>query len=369
MLKFTVITVCCNRAVQLEKTMKSVFRQTYQNIEYLIIDGASTDGTASLLSRIQEYRDVKFYSEEDYGIYNAMNRGTAKAAGDYIIFLNAGDTFYSNDVLEKAAAVMGRERNTIYYGKAAVETAGGVRIMEVDEKIKEGLSTGWMPCHQSIFAPACTLRSHYFNEKYRIRADFEWLAYCVCRGIECRVLPFAVCCFAGGGVSSDAGFMQTRHDETQEILGEYLPTLLGEKTILQYEESRVRGLMEASGKYQTLFRFMAQWISFIQKGMCMKNYFESHKYRHIAVYGLGLIGECFVQALKGTSIEIAYAIDRDANKMTGDVRLVLPDSVLEQVDAIVVTAITDILEIRKCLNGRMDCAVVSIKEILDEMMG
>lgn len=96
-MKISVITVCRNTEEILEKTLESVFSQTYKNIEYVIIDGASTDGTLGI---IEKYRDKisYFVSEPDTGIYNAMNKGIKAATGDVLYFLNAGDTLYDENV-------------------------------------------------------------------------------------------------------------------------------------------------------------------------------------------------------------------------------------------------------------------------------
>lgn len=86
MLKVTVITVCYNEKEKLKETIESVCNQTYSNIEYLIIDGASEDGTGDLLKEYSGCGHIYTYSETDHGIYNAMNRGIARATGDYVIF-------------------------------------------------------------------------------------------------------------------------------------------------------------------------------------------------------------------------------------------------------------------------------------------
>lgn len=100
--KITVVTVCFNAESVLEQTMLSVLNQTYKNVEYLIIDGGSKDGTLDI---IKKYSDkVKWISEPDNGLYDAMNKGVKMASGEWINFMNAGDRFASNDVLEKIFA-------------------------------------------------------------------------------------------------------------------------------------------------------------------------------------------------------------------------------------------------------------------------
>lgn len=98
--KVTVVTVCYNAAETIEKTMLSVINQTYDNVEYLIIDGGSKDETLSIIKKY-EYKISKWISEPDKGIYDAMNKAIKMATGEWINFMNAGDSFASNDVLEK----------------------------------------------------------------------------------------------------------------------------------------------------------------------------------------------------------------------------------------------------------------------------
>ena len=101
-MKYSIITVNYNNKDGLKKTIESVIHQSYRDFEYIIIDGGSTDGSAELL---KEYSDKITYwvSEPDKGIYNGMNKGIAKATGDYLNFMNSGDCFYADDVLQHVA--------------------------------------------------------------------------------------------------------------------------------------------------------------------------------------------------------------------------------------------------------------------------
>ena len=105
MQKVSVITINRNNSVELRKTIKSVIDQTYTNIEYIIIDGASTDDSVDV---IKEYADSISYwvSEQDKGIYNAMNKGVEKSTGEYVIFMNSGDSFYSKNVLTNVFSIV-----------------------------------------------------------------------------------------------------------------------------------------------------------------------------------------------------------------------------------------------------------------------
>ncbi len=101
--KFSIITIVYNRVNDIEFTLKSITEQTYPNIEYIVIDGKSNDGTTSI---IEKYRDKIhcYISEEDQGIYDAMNKGLRNSTGDYVLFINGGDSLHQKDTIEKLAS-------------------------------------------------------------------------------------------------------------------------------------------------------------------------------------------------------------------------------------------------------------------------
>ena len=119
MLKISVVTVCYNAADSIEQTMLSVLGQSYPDIEYIVIDGGSTDGTVDI---IKKYTDRLAYwvSEPDKGIYDAMNKGIAAATGSYINFMNSGDSFYDNRVVEAVVPYLSSDMEAVIYGNAAI---------------------------------------------------------------------------------------------------------------------------------------------------------------------------------------------------------------------------------------------------------
>src|SRR5476651_671654 len=112
--KLSVITIVYNNVRDIERTMLSVLNQTYPNIEYIIIDGASTDGTLAIIKKY-ESQIAKLISEKDGGIYYAMNKGLAVATGDYVLFMNSGDEFYTKDTVASVFATA--DDADIYYGE------------------------------------------------------------------------------------------------------------------------------------------------------------------------------------------------------------------------------------------------------------
>lgn len=176
-MKISIITVCYNSAKTLEDTIQSVMGQTYGDIEYIIIDGASTDGTLQILNKYKEDIDV-LVSEPDKGIYDAMNKGIAKATGSIIGILNSDDVFFDNHTIQKvvdafntsgAEAVFGN----LYYVKAD-DTNSVVRFWKSSPYKANGFSKGWHPAHPAFFVKKNVYEKYgVFDTTFNISADFE----------------------------------------------------------------------------------------------------------------------------------------------------------------------------------------------------
>lgn len=178
MSKISVVTVCYNAEESIEETMKSVFSQTYSDIEYIVIDGASTDNTLGVINRFSDYSFLKIVSEPDSGLYNAMNKAIRMAQGDYIIFLNSGDVFCDKGVLLDIAPylstdiVYGNVRRKKYNGDVIEKYPGKRRVLWL-------LLQGKMVSHQVIFTRTEIMRKYGFDESYTITADFDFLTRAV----------------------------------------------------------------------------------------------------------------------------------------------------------------------------------------------
>lgn len=173
--KISVVTVCYNAAETIEETMLSVLNQTYDNVEYIIIDGGSTDGTVDI---IKKYADRLAYwvSEPDKGIYDAMNKGIAVATGDYINFMNAGDRFFECDTISKISPFM-QTHPIIVYGDW-IESFNG-QMVEKKALPLTHLRKGMAFPHQSAFIQNSYHKSKPYDTRYRIAADYN-LFYNAC---------------------------------------------------------------------------------------------------------------------------------------------------------------------------------------------
>ncbi len=178
---FSIITVTYNAEATIEVTLHSVQQQTYRQIEHIIVDGGSKDHTLSI---IEKYKDSYLHviSEPDKGLYDAMNKGIRLAKGDYLCFLNAGDTFHEVDTLEKIVngnrelSIVNRQ-SSILYGQTAIVNADRQFLRMRHHTAPEVLTwksfkQGMLVCHQAFLVKR-TLAEPY-NLHYKYSSDFDW---------------------------------------------------------------------------------------------------------------------------------------------------------------------------------------------------
>lgn len=171
--KISVITVTYNAESTIEETIKSVISQNYSNLEYIIIDGKSTDNTIPVINSYHNVIDY-FISEQDNGIYDAMNKGIKIASGECTIFMNAGDKFYNNQVLHSIDSFI-KELNSynVIYGSTKIHYPFGTYIVKPDDINK---LTRCMPfCHQSVFVRTELLKQIMFDSNLTIVGDHNLL--------------------------------------------------------------------------------------------------------------------------------------------------------------------------------------------------
>jgi len=177
--KISIITIVYNGASLLEGTIKSVVKQSYSNIEYLIIDGGSKDGTLDLIHKY-EHAISKWVSEPDKGLYDAMNKGLKMATGDFVWFMNAGDHILKTDTVEKMVAAC-QPNTDIIYGEVMLvndkRAYQGTRSELTTQKLPaqlnwKSLSKGMVVCHQG-FLPKRSLAPNYMLDN--LSADIDWV--------------------------------------------------------------------------------------------------------------------------------------------------------------------------------------------------
>ena len=200
--KISIVTVVFNGHTLIERTINSVLQQTYPNIEYIIIDGGSTDGTVETIKNYQSKISV-IRSEKDNGIYDAMNKGLKIATGEYLLFLNAGDELYTVDTLASIFSIS--KDADVYYGNTAIVSEQGKELGE--RRLKppsqlnwKSLKYGMCVSHQSFIAKR-SLCSPY-NLNYSISADIDWVIGILKRSKQIVNTKIYISKFLEGGASN-----------------------------------------------------------------------------------------------------------------------------------------------------------------------
>jgi glycosyltransferase involved in cell wall biosynthesis len=171
----TVITVNYNDAEALEKTIQSVIAQTYSPLEYIVIDGVSTDNSIDVIKKY-ESKITKWLSEKDKGIYHAMNKGVERTGGGWVCFLNCGDVFADNHTIQRIVDNIRSSGADIIYGNILVAQQDGT----LKERVaREPCNIHRMHfCHQSAFVKMYLLDMFPFDEKYKMSADLKFVKEC-----------------------------------------------------------------------------------------------------------------------------------------------------------------------------------------------
>jgi glycosyltransferase involved in cell wall biosynthesis len=206
-LKVTLITVCRNAASVIGETLESAFAQTYKDIELIVVDGASTDGTLEILKRYEPELGT-LISEPDEGIYDAMNKGLSAATGDVIGFLNAGDLLMDPQVIARVVGALKRSGAEAVYGDIImVDQADILKVHRTwlsGSYDRENFRKGWMPPHVATFIRKSVYDQYgHFNTDLRIGADYEiLLRFLYKHRIPTVHLPELLVRFRLGGMSN-----------------------------------------------------------------------------------------------------------------------------------------------------------------------
>lgn len=225
---FSIVTVCYNAVEKLRKTVLNSLEQTYESYEIIIVDGNSKDGTDKLLREWKQNEKIFIISEPDRGLYDAMNKGILASKGDFIIFMNAGDVFDNSQVLAEASERIELKKNIIYYGiSKAVYPGGDIRsnriLLRKHKRFLYEIFDEKMPNHQAIIASRDCFQNNMFDERYRLCADFCWIARCVKYGIKIKEMNICVARFEVGGVSSRPSGKLRMQTERKKILTRNFP--------------------------------------------------------------------------------------------------------------------------------------------------
>lgn len=216
-MKISIITITYNSATTLQRALASVQQQTYKDIEHVIVDGGSTDGTKDLIAAYAgKHKNVRWISEPDDGIYNALNKGIALATGDVIGFLHSDDVFASPDVIAQIAEAMEQHKVDVVYGD--LQYCRGdkvVRRWKSNPYDPRSLKFGWMPPHPTVYVRR-EVYEHVgkYDEWFRISADYDMMIRVFQAGYSSHYIPSVLVCMETGGASNKNA--RARLSKTQE---------------------------------------------------------------------------------------------------------------------------------------------------------
>lgn len=232
--KLSIITINFNDKIGLEKTFNSVVNQTSRDFEFIIIDGASTDGGKEFLEFNSEKIDY-WISEKDSGVYNAMNKGIKAANGHYLLFLNSGDYLVSNDIIEKIIPLLNSNKS-IYYGDLYCSKEGiRTSILNPPDKLTFSyFLVNSLPHPTSFIKKELFERYFLYNEALKIVSDWEFFIYAICKMNESyEHLNIIISDFDYDGLSSNPKNQNIIIQEKESVLKEHFPLLLEDSKIFK----------------------------------------------------------------------------------------------------------------------------------------
>ena len=202
--KITIITASYNAARTIEQTITSVVHQDYPNLEYIIVDGGSTDGTVEIIKRYESY-GVKWISEPDQGLYDALNKGAQMSSGDFVEIIGADDALTKEDIISQIACQMDSSVDILCGQVWCVDERNKTQHIGTNENIQNRETYhGGMPPHAAMFVRRELLLRCPFDTNYQIAADYKFFLQCYCdQRIRIQPTNKIVAFFANAGVSSD----------------------------------------------------------------------------------------------------------------------------------------------------------------------
>lgn len=218
----SIVTVCFNSERYLREAMESVLGQRYEPVEYVLVDGGSTDGTLEIIRDLAEAHPgtIRWVSEPDEGIYDAMNKGIGMCRGELIGLLNSDDR-YAQDAIGRVsrAAADHPEAGLVYGDVRVIGEDGSVLATQVAEDVVPGDRPDWLPmCHQSLFVRSDVYRTlGGYDASYRILADYEFVLRCLAAGVKTLHVPEVVAEFRIGGLCNTDTLEANREREAIRV--------------------------------------------------------------------------------------------------------------------------------------------------------
>lgn len=312
-MKISIITVCLNRVNTIEKTIQSVIDQNYDEMEYIIIDGKSSDGTVDIIRKYESYLTY-WVSEADEGIYDAMNKGLAKSTGEIIAFLNSDD-WYEKNTLAKVNSYFEQYNPMILAGRVnTLQKGKWTKYIGALESDKENIRMAMIYKQPAMFVRREVFdRIAGFNTCYKIAADFEWMLRVHDSDMRIMRVEDAFTNFSSTGVSNTDMDLTVR--EAREIalraLGQCKGYSRQEKEKWKRKINKCYDEQQARANVKRIIRSQ-QMAAFSELKSPMMQYFTEPSY---IVWGIGIIGDDMYNLLTQLGLEVDYFVDRKADSI------------------------------------------------------
>lgn len=325
--KVSIVTVSYNSVDTIEQTICSVLRQSYQNIEYIIIDGQSTDGTIDIIAKYRKCISY-FVSEPDEGLYYAMNKGIQQATGDIIGIINSDD-WYEPDAVERAVNCLTYNDVELAYGRKRVIFENGIKKDVEKQPIENTWYKPTVP-HSTVFVKSKLYRRYgLFDTKYKIAADYELILRFYANGVRFGYIDAIITNFRNGGIST------IRYMEGAEE-GRQISLLYIDKC--PEKELAMKQIIE---NYN-----MAKFRMIVEKSPGILGEMLRDKFKEkdgVIIFGTGFWGEWFQHMLEACNIPVKMYIDNNQRKWSmtlNGVKIYAPEA-LKDCQGRIVIAVRD----------------------------
>ena len=295
--KITTITVSYNAHKTIERTIKSVIAQNCKDIEYIVIDGGSTDGTVDIIKKYCDYITY-WVSEPDKGIYDAMNKALRKATGEYVNFLNAGD-WYLRDTMANVFYYLDHSDAHVLYGDVMCVGESGKRTACVPFPL-EDINWNMPMCHQAVFMR--NFKGNFFDMNYSIAADYKMMLKMYLEGRKFQHIPCVVANYALGGISSN------RYATNMEFIDIASSMLLEYNNDVEMNRAQIRKNFIINESYH-LFQLGENHES-------IKQYVRTNikNKENVIIFGVGEIAAKFIGILSDAGCKPRFFVDNSKNK-------------------------------------------------------
>lgn len=420
----TIVTVTYNvldagRRDTFMQCLDSIHNQTYKNIEHLIIDGDSRDGTLEVIRMYHGKKKIRILTEPDENVWDAMRKAVYLAKGKYINYLNTDDFFSTDYSVEKAVKCLEEQNGDYFYSLAnriAQDESTDI-LTPIDINYYGNENTVWWGkgmCHQSMFVKTNVIKElDTFNSNIKISLDNYQMLQLVVKKKKAVYLPEPIVTFRMGGISAV--------EDVQEVFASYFYDCIGKEYGMSFDECKNLWLLKCidecdilynlsilcklkrtdwrtyfynklnqkkfsksetsvvfdelreqneyfkirSNKMSEYFHLLNMWMKKEQLHLDISAYLKKKNIHKIAIYGAGELGNRLYEKIEKSDIEVTYIIDGNEKKKFHNIPVVNISPRLEKVDVIIVTPINEYEIIRTDINKYSDINVISLKELIE----